>query len=394
MAAKLRIIVGGMAGIFPVGGMAWHYLQYVAGLSKLGHDVYYFEDTRAWPYHPVEKQNTSRGEYSARFLQQFFEQYAPGLCGKWCYLHLREDTFGMSRQQFDQIASGADLFLNVSGACEIPHKLSPKCVKVFLDTDPGYNQITLSKGFENPEIHEPWYRRVADYDRHLTFAENIHQADCTVPQVGVNWITTRPPVVLELWSRLAKIAPDRQAPWTTVMTWNAFRDRLTYHGAEYKSKGSEFARFLDLPRRVGRALNVAVGGQDAPVESLQTHGWNVLDGPLVTCRPSDYQTFIAGSWGEFSTAKHVYVAMKTGWFSDRSACYLAAGRPVVLQDTGFSDHLPVGLGIVPFTTLEEAAAALREVESKYARHARAALEIANAHFDSDRVLSRLLDDTF
>jgi hypothetical protein len=390
--SKLRIIVAGMAGIFPVGGMAWHYLQYVLGLSRLGHDVYYYEDTWTWPYHPVKECNVLSGDYSARFLEQYFRRYAPELSNRWCYLHLHQTPFGMPAHKLVEIAKTADLFINVSGACLIPDHLSPNCVTVFLDTDPGYNQITLSPGFENPSKNEPWYERVSAYDRHFTFGENISAAGCLVPTVGLQWTPTRMPIVIDLWSHLANMLPGNSASWRTIMTWNAFRGTLDYHGTQYRGKDHEFERFIQLPQQLKSRLTVAIGGENAPLERLESCGWQVVDGPGATRTAEAYQEFIARSRGEFSVAKHVYVAMRTGWFSDRSASYLAAGRPVVVQDTGFSRYLPVGLGVMPFSTVEEAREALCEVESDYQRHARAALEIAEAYFNSSKILGALVDN--
>lgn len=176
------------------------------------------------------------------------------------------------------------------------------------------------------------------------------------------------------------------------MTWNAFKGKLIYDGVEYKSKGSEFEKVIDLPRALKVPLKVAVGGVNAPLERLASFGWEVLDGPSATLAPGQYQDFITESRGEFSIAKNVYVAMRTGWFSYRSACYLAAGRPVVVQDTGFSQTIPTGEGLLAFTTMEEARRAIREVEGNYERHSRAARGIAEAYFDSDKVLKRLIDD--
>ena len=156
MTSRLRIIVTGLVGLFPLGGVAWDYFQYVIGLARMGHDVYYHEDTWSWPYHPIENRNTSKGEYSAKFIADFFRKYAPDLDDKWHYLHLHEKSFGMSRSAFDEIAKTTDLFINVSGDCFIPDRLSSQCVKVFLDTDPGYNQIMLSERFAWSENVERW----------------------------------------------------------------------------------------------------------------------------------------------------------------------------------------------------------------------------------------------
>src|SRR2546430_15333046 len=259
MTAKYRIIVTGLAGLYPVGGVMWDYLQYVVGLARLGHDVYYHEDTWSWPYQPIEARHTSDGCYSAARLASFFETYAPELRERWHYLHLHATSFGMGRSAFDEVARTADVFLNVSGAGIIPDQLSSRCVKVFLDTDPGYNQIVLSEQFAWSENVEQWTASVAAHDRHFTYAENINAADCGIPLIGFRWATTRMPVVLDLWDGLAH-TPPQHAPWATVMTWNGFKGNLTYRGVEYGSKDVEFRRVLDLPQRTAVPLKVAVGG--------------------------------------------------------------------------------------------------------------------------------------
>ncbi|MCI0484950.1 MAG: glycosyltransferase family 1 protein, partial [candidate division NC10 bacterium] len=167
--SRLRIIVTGLVGLYPVGGVAWDYLQYVIGFARLGHDVYYHEDTWSWPYHPLEKTYTQDASYSAAYLADFFKSYAPDLSQRWHYLHLHETSFGMSRKSFDEVAATADIFLNVSGACMIPEELSPRCVKVFLDTDPGYNQIMLSERFDWSENVDRWCRSVEAHDQHFTY---------------------------------------------------------------------------------------------------------------------------------------------------------------------------------------------------------------------------------
>lgn len=393
--SPLRIIVTGLAGLYPVGGVAWDYLQYVIGFARLGHDVYYHEDTWSWPYHPAKRTYTEDGSYSAGYIDDFFKSYAPELCKRWHYLHLHETSFGMSRAAFDEVARTADLFLNVSGACMFPDELSPRCTKVFLDTDPGYNQIMLSERLEWSENVERWCAGVKDHDQHFTYAENIHGPDCLVPGMDFKWKTTRMPVVVDLWETAAgRRAAPTGAPWTTITTWNAFKGKLIYKGVEYASKGTEFEKLIDLPRYAPASLRVAVGGVNAPLDLLARHGWQVVDGPEATVTPEKYLEFILGSRGEVSPAKHVYVAMRTGWFSCRSACYLAAGRPVVVQDTGFSSVIPCGKGILPFSTMEEAAEAIREAEGSYDMHAKAASAMAKEHFDSGKVLARLIEDAF
>jgi len=394
MTSSLRIIVTGLVGLYPVGGVAWDYLQYVLGLARLGHDVYYHEDTWSWPYHPLERQNTADGSYSARFLTDFFNRYAPDLTSHWHYLHLHETSYGMDHATFAEVARTADVFLNISGAVAIPEELSPHCIKVFVDTDPGYNQIMLSERFAWSENVDRWCDSVANHDRHFTYAENIHGEDCLIPKLTFRWKTTRMPLVTELWAPLAEPPAPANAPWTTIMTWNAFKGRLFYLGTEYKSKGSEFEKIMELPRRLEMPLKVALGGIRAPLEELADNGWQVVDGPETSLTPMQYQEFIALSRGEISPAKHVYVAMRSGWFSCRSACYLGAGRPVVVQDTGFSRIIPVGRGIMAFSTGKEAQAAIETVEGNYALHCRAALELADDLFSAAKVLPRMIEDIF
>lgn len=390
--SRLRIIVTGLVGMYPVGGVAWDYLQYVVGLARLGHDVFYHEDTWSWPYHPVQKTNTAEADYSAEYIRDFFATYAPDLSRRWHYLHLHETSFGMSRQEFDRVAATAELFINVSGACMIPENLSPRCLKVFLDTDPGYNQIMLSERLAWSENVERWCKSVEDHDQHFTYAENIYGADCLVPRMDFAWRPTRMPVVLELWEPLSRRPAPMSSPWTTIMTWNAFKGRLVYRGVEYGSKGAEFEKLMHLPKRLKVPLKVAVGGIRAPLERLAENSWQVVDGPEQTLTAGIYQEFIGDSRGEISPAKHVYVAMRTGWFSCRSACYLAAGRPVVVQDTGFGSIYPGGKGLLPFSTAEEAVAALLEVEANYEQHKEAALRVAREYFDAGRVLSKMIED--
>lgn len=382
-----------MAAQYPVGGVAWDYLQYPIGFARLGHDVVYHEDTWCWPYHPVHRTMTDDPAYSAGYLRDFFARYAPELGERWHYQHLHETSCGMSRAAFDRFAQTADLFLNVSGGSFFPEALSANCLKVFLDSDPGYNQIILSERPSWSENVDRWCAGVRAHDRHFTYAENLGNPDCIMPTAGLLWKKTRMPVVPELWpARPDDVRPA--SPWSTVMTWNVFKGPLEYGGVEYRGKAGEFAKIAGLPRRLGRPFRVAVGGTEAPLAELAAQGWAAEDGPGATLTPANYQDYLAGSRGEVSIAKHVYVALRTGWFSTRSACYLAASRPVVVQDTGFSNVLPTGRGLRTFNNEDEAVAAIAAVEGNYAAETQAAREIAVAHFDARQVLSRLIDDAF
>jgi hypothetical protein len=390
---KLRIIVAGMVAQYPVGGVAWDYLQYPIGLMRLGHDVVYHEDTWCWPYDPIARTMTDDRSYSAAYLDDFFARYAPELSDRWHYLHLHEESCGMSRATFDEFAKSADLFINVSGGSFFPEALSPRCSKLFIDTDPGYNQIILSERPSWSQNVDRWCAGVHAHDRHFTYAENFGAADCLVPAAGIDWKKTRMPIVPELWCpRSEALTPN--AAWSTVMTWNVFKGRLAYRGVEYHGKAEEFTKIADLPRRFDRRFRLAIGGTEAPFAALSAQGWTVEDGPAATLSPQDYQDYVAASRGEVSVAKNVYVAMRTGWFSTRSACYLAASRPVVVQDTGFSRLLPTGRGLHAFSTGDEAAAAIEAVEANHAVEIQAARDVALAHFDARDVLTQLIDDAF
>lgn len=386
-ASRLRIIVAGLAGLYPVGGVLWDYLQYVVGLSRLGHDVYYFEDTWQWPYQPVERRYTDDPTYSVGAIRDFLERYEPRLVERFRYVHLHERSYGMEDDAWRRIVATADLFINVSGASMLPDALGSATRRCFIDTDPGYNQIVLVEPPTWAANPERWRAIVMAHDSFFTYAENIASPDCRMPDAGIDWQPTRMPVVRDLWRAEP---PSPKLPWSTVTTWNDFAGELVYNGRRYRSKDAGFERILELPSLAGDSFMIALGGRSAPRERLANAGWQVVDGPSATLTPADYWALISGSRGEISPAKDIYVAMRTGWFSCRSACYLASGRPVVVEDTGWSNVLPHGYGLVPFTTPAEASEGIARVNADLARHSQAALEIAS-EFDSAAVLNSLVD---
>lgn len=396
MAEKLRIIVGGMVGQFPLGGVAWDYFHYVLGLAELGHEVVYHEDTWVWPHDPAKGYPTDDPSYTTRFIENFFKTHAASgdAAGKirWHYVLLHDKHFGMTGEAFDEFARTADVFINVSGACFIPDSLSAKAKRVWMDTDPGYNQIRMATKPVWAENIDRWLEQVGAHDVHLTYAENILADDCLLPRLSYKWIPTRCIATLGHWAEIAAKPAPASLPFTTVMSWDYFPGKLALDGVEYHGKPPEYERFRGLPGRVGVSLSLAVGGHKTPTEQIKGDGWKLIDARAATLTPESYQRFIAESRGEWSIAKNVFVHTRSGWFSCRTACYLAAGRPAVVQETGWSKYVPSGLGVIAFSTMDEAIAGLEEVDANYDRHARAAVEIAREYLSPQKVLVKMLAD--
>lgn len=389
--SKLRIIVGGMVGQYPLGGVAWDYFHYVLALAELGHDVYYHEDTNVWPFDPVKGYPSDDGEFTGKFMQTFFERHAPHLKDRWHYVLLKDKHFGMSKEAFDEVAKTADIFLNVSGATYVPDNLSSKCIKVFMDTDPGYNQILMHAKPEWAKHAEGWLKDIrAKYDRYLTYAENIWGEDCHIPRLDIDWLPTRCVVTMSPWKEFVDQAPPPDAAFTTVMSWTYYGG-LVYKGVEYDAKPPEFEKFSSLPARVKTPLLLAIGGDKAPLDMIHQTGWRTIKAPLVTTTGESYLHFIRDSLGEWSIAKNIYVATNSGWFSCRTACYLAAGRPSVVQDTAWSRFLPSGAGLFAFTTMDECVEAIERIASDATKQRQLAYEVAREYLAPDRVLPPMLE---
>jgi hypothetical protein len=407
---SLRIIVTGLIGQHPIlGGITWHYLQYVIGLARLGHDVYYFEDSGEYPYNLHGGASGDDWEVmeptgNLDNLASIMSRY--GFADRWAYrFPLKSEWFGLSDRRRRRIVQSADLLINVSGSLEYPEKYREIPCLVYIDTDPMVSQIKIVAG--GGELLE----RVEMHDSHFSFGESLTEA---VPDTGHRWRPTRQPIALSEW----RPSTPRGESFTTVMNWTSYAP-LVYSGRTYGQKDLEFKRFLKLPLKVAPAeLKVALSGtlyhkwksEDVslpagiveldgakktnvtPRDLLDYTGWRVVDAYEACGNLDSYRNYIESSKAEWSVAKNVYVLGQPGWFSERSACYLAAGRPVVVQDTGFAGVLPVGEGILSFRTVQEAAAAIKEVDTNYVQHARAARDIAETYFDSDKVLTHLIDE--
>ena len=379
MVSSLRIIVTGLIAQYPLGGVTWDYFQYVLGLARLGHDVYYLEDTGQWPYNPHEGGVSKGCEFNVEYLAGLMARY--GLSDKWAYrFPWQSQWFGLAQAQRTEVIRSADLLINVSGVLERPEDYRQVRRLAYIDSDPVFTQVKLARGQTD-------FRKLLDtHDVHFSFGEHLSAA---VPDTGHRWRPTRQPVVLAEWH---PATPHRDV-FTTVMNWTSYNP-VVYGGQTYGQKDVEFLRFLELPSQVApTVLEIAVNEgktRRTPRALLAHKGWRVVD-PETVCPDLDsYRQYVESSKAEWSVAKNGYVVGQPGWFSCRSACYLAAGRPVVVQDTGFSAVLPVGEGLLPFTTVAEAVAAIQDVEGHYTRHAQAARAVAEACFDSDKVLTRLI----
>jgi hypothetical protein len=381
MSGSLRVIVTGLIAQYPLGGVTWDYLQYVLGLARLGHNVYYLEDTGLWPYNPDEAGTGKTCDYNVKYLADVMARF--GLHDRWAYCFpWQTQWFGISEGKRREVVDSADLLINVSGTLQRPQDYRHIPRLAYIDSDPVFTQVKLARGQDD-------FRKYIDlHDVHFSFGEAFSDA---VPATGHAWRPTRQPIVLSEW-RPAR--PHREV-FTTVMNWTSYKP-VTFQGRRFGQKDMEFKRFLDLPRHVApTALELAINeGKTArtPKDLLKHKGWQLVD-PAKACPDLEsYRTYIESSKAEWSVAKHGYVAGQAGWFSCRSACYLAAGRPVVVQDTGFGRVLPVGEGLLAFSTVEEAVCAIRDVEADYPRHAVAARRLAEEYFDSATVLSRLLTE--
>jgi hypothetical protein len=372
------VVVCGIAGQLPLAGVALHYLQYCLGLRELGVDVFYLEDNTAWPYHPFEQRPDEQASYTVPWLRQLFGAFEL----PWSYLDPLDRRHGASDAEVRSRCMSADVLLNVSGGHEpIDHHRAAK-VLAYIDTDPGFVQVSAARGDARTRA---W---LTAHDALFTFAERIGEPSCRVPEAGFRWRPTRQPVFLPFW---AEVDDAPGGTYTTVMNWRAYAS-TDWQGEEWGQKDAEFPLVRDLPRRTGLPLELALGGADAPWDALRDDGWRVVDARTPTETIWTFREYIGASRGEVTVAKQAYVRSRGGWFSERSANYLAAGRAVVAQDTGWTDLLPSGKGLVSFTTADEAEAALHTVEEDPAGHGAAARQLAADHFDATRVLGELLGD--
>ncbi len=376
-----RVIISGAISHYPLGGAGntWAFLQYVLGFQQLGFETYCVEQLHAKDCVDANGNATTfLSSVNASYFRSVMERFA--LVGRSSLLAGEgEEHVGLSRSKMSDIAAGAELLINLSGRLRAPEILHAVRRRMYLDLDPGYTQIWQTQYGVDMNLRA--------HDVYVTVGLNLGKPDCPLPTCGLRWHTTLPPVVLSEWHTTLPPGPA----YSTVADWRGFRP-IEWQGVWYGQKADEFLRLIELPRRVSVPLEICllINDNESDREKLEQFGWRLESPARHAATPDSYRDYILHSRGEFTVVKPGYVLGRSGWFSDRSALYLAAGRPVIVQDTGFGQYLPAQDGVLTFTDFNSAVEAIERVESDYARHAAAAAAFANEYLDATRVLSRLV----
>jgi hypothetical protein len=377
-----KVIVFGILFYYPLAGVTYQFLHYLLALRRLGYDPYYVEDSGRWVYDPeLADFSPDATRNIAKILPQLA---AHGFAERWCFrgCYAGGGCHGLDPSGLAALYREADVFLNVTGAQELreEHLTVPR--RIYVESDPFALQVRLAEGdasaLEQIRRHDAWF----------SFGENLGAADCTVPPTPFSFLPTRQPVALELWSDARPVG----AVYNTISTWQNRGKDIQYRGDTYYwTKDREFCRWIDLPVRCSVPFELATDVSGEARALLERHRWRLSSSLAVSQDAARYRSYILSSRGEFTVARDQYVRPRTGWFSDRSACYLAAGRPVITQDTGFGKFLPTGKGLFAFGSLEEVLTAVDAIESDPEGHGRAAREIAAEYFAAERVVGSLME---
>jgi hypothetical protein len=377
------LVSGALANKLHNGGAAWTRLSWALGLKALGVEVAFVEQIRADSCvdasgRPCTFEESANRHYFREVTEQFgLSDLATLTCDD-------GGAYGLNASELDDLVRSAAALVNITGHWAHPRMgLIPR--RIYIDLDPAYTQFWHAAGNPGP--------RLGGHHFYYTVGENIGRPDCSIPTGGIPWRPIRQPLTLEHWPACA---PGDTRPFSTIASWRGPYGPAEHAGNTYGLKAHEFRKFIDLPRRVERRFEIALDidpADERDLVALRGHGWNVIDPGVVASGPLAFREYVQASGAEFSVAQGVYVETQSGWFSDRTVRYLASGRPALVQDTGFSRNYPVGEGLVAFRTMEEAIEGAERIARDYEEHGRAARAIAEAHFDSDRVLGRLIEET-
>ncbi len=378
------ILVLHLAGQTPLAGIAWQALHYVLGLRRLGFDVWYIEDSGARPFDPRRQAIGSDCTYNVAYVRAMMERFDLG--DRWASWDAANDqVYGTTKERLMALYGEASALFNLWGATRLREEHLKCPIRVFVDTDPGFEHARVAAGDADSLDY------LGMHTHHVTYGENLGNPDCPVPIERFEWKKTRPPVLVDLWDAGCVGAGPF---FTSIATWESHgRDLRVGEETYLWSKHLNFLRYVDLPRQLLQPFRLAMTPPDEAVLKLvRDGGWEIVDPRPISADMQTYRDFIVTSRGEFTVSKDSYVRPKSGWFSDRSVCYLAAGRPVITQETGFSKFVETGRGLFPFNSLEEIREAVARINTDYAAQSIGAIEVAYEYFDADSVLRQLVKD--
>jgi hypothetical protein len=383
MPHPLKIVVGGYIVGYPLGGMTWHHLNYLLGLQSLGHEVWFLEDSGSYsvPYNPTIQQCNPDPAYGLNYLKNTFESV--GIPLQYCYYSQFWDThYGLGRDELADLLRQADLLLCISGVTPLRDDRPRPRRTAVIDTDPVFTQLRMR---DNEEFH----RYYQSFDAIATFGTLVGTPGCPLPTGGLNWIPTIQPIALDHWP----VVPTDSRRFTTIGKWEHGGRDVEFAGQRYRSsKEPQWRNMIDLPRRVPWQMEAAMQSMPQDVQAqFESRGWSLADPEPISISPAAFRQYIQHSAGEFTVAKEIYTALPSGWFSDRAACYLASGRPVVTQPSGFESWLPTGQGLFACQTPDQAADALNQIAQDYPAHSQAARRLAETHFHAKKVLAELIE---
>jgi hypothetical protein len=377
-----KVIVSGILFFFPLAGVTYQFLHYLIALRRLGYDPYYVEDSARWIYDP--RSNDISGDASGNVAAVALQLEKFGFGDRWCFRGCYEggQCYGLSERELAELYRDADVLLNVTGSQELREEHLRVKRRVYVESDPFPVQVRAAAG--DPKTVE----QLSLHHVLFSFGENLGAPDCSAPPSSFSFLPTRQPVLLDLWQ---PTPPRERGAYCTIATWHNKGKHIEYQGETYYwTKDREFLKYIELPtlRDVPFELATDVG---APTRQLlERNRWRLRSSLEVSRDLDSYRSYIASARGEFTVARDQYVRPRTGWFSDRTACYLAAGRPVITQETGFSKFLPTGAGLYAFRDMAEALAAVDAVEANYERACRGALDVAAECFAAEKVVADLL----
>jgi len=381
---KGKIIVFGIIFWYPLAGVTYQFLHYLIGLRRLGYDPYYVEDSGRWVYDPLSFEFSPDASANIAAIAPILE--AHGFADRWAFRgsYPGGRCYGMTEEQLLHLYRDADAFLNVTASQELreEHMACPR--RIYVESDPFAVQIKVAQG------DEPTIKALQAHDTLFTFGENLGAPDCDVPVEQFTWLPTRQPVALELWEN--PYPPTPGTAYSTITTWHNKGKNIEWRGQTwYWTKDREFRKFIDLPRRRNVRFELSLEIDEETRQLLNGNGWSTVRSLPISQDINRYRDYIQQSRGEFTVAKDQVVRPLTGWFSDRSCSYLAASRPVITQETGFSKYLPTGKGLFGFNSMDDILAAVDVIESDYEGSCRAAREIAAEYFAAEKVLGSLME---